>query len=385
MIARSLKLTPPKITPPRVLADGAGWRLDAEVCGEPFFVRANVPLSERGEPLIAAFALLAAYHDLRLRYLGPLDPAIFRGERAARDFAARSWGVRATPLVSLGEAAASERPALATAAFFTGDLDSFLTLVRRREELDALIHVTGFEGPRGDSAAGTAPARVREVAEASGKFLIEMETNLRDLSVFTSLPWELTRGPALAAMALALAGQVGRVYVPGRDSRAAGPDAVRGGEPDLIEGWAGPLLDLVCEDPGLDRIGKLAELSTEPLALAHLGVCEEEAPAGENCGACEACVGTMAILEALDRLPACGTLPHDGLEARIRALPSIPESRCASWRAIADLPGAAGFADVVRDKLAVVALERRTAAGPRRLDSWKWQIKNARLLGRMML
>ncbi len=378
MLTKTLKLGAPRVT-----TEAGGSRIDADICGEHLYVKANAPLAASSEALVAAFYLIAMHQGATLRCDGPLDPQFARNLPAVADFAGRHLDLSHRDV----EADIRRGPpkAGASASFFTGGIDSFYSLSRHTADLDALIYIVGFDIPCGDQASiqNTLP-QLRRVAEASGQFLIEMETNLRELRLFRSLNWELTHGAALAAMALFLTGQVGRVFVPSSDASPRGRETAWGSDPVLVESWSSDSLEIVYDDSGARRIDKVTALAGFPLALDHLRVCWLNDVPGGNCGVCEKCVRTMAMLEVCGALQEVKTLPHDGLSERIRALPPFTWNQRRMWQTVLDHPNCGPLTAAIEEKLGAPMQQSFGTTPPIGLSRLKWQIKNFRLVGQML-
>ncbi len=92
----------------------------------------------------------------------------------------------------------ADRPS-GVASFFSGGVDSFYTLLKRRDEITHLIFVHGFWGiPLTNwSLREQASQAAREVARDLGKTLIEVETNLMEFSYRARVGWLLYHGAAL--------------------------------------------------------------------------------------------------------------------------------------------------------------------------------------------
>ena len=372
-----------KIGAPRVTAEAGGSRLDADICGEHLYVRANVPLVSSSEALVSAFYLIAMHQNAVLRCDGPLDPEFASRLPLVAEFVERHFGLEQQDVEA--DIRRARPRAGASASFFTGGVDSFYTLSRHTADLDALIYVVGFDIPCSDKSAlqNTLPP-LRRVAEESGQFLIEMETNLRELRLFRSLNWEVMHGAALASMALLLAGHVGRVLVPSSDASPRGRETAWGSDPILVESWSCRSVEIVYDDSGAKRIDKIAALANFPLALEHLRVCWLNDVPGGNCGVCEKCVRTMAMLQVCGALSEVGTLPHDRLSERIRALPPFTWNQRRMWQTVLDHPNCGSLTEVIEEKLGAPTQQSFGTTPPIGLSRLKWQIKNFRLVGQML-
>ncbi|CAE7893691.1 unnamed protein product [Symbiodinium necroappetens] len=380
-----------RIGAPRVTQEAGGSRLDVEVCGEPLFVRANVPLAESSEALVAAFYLVAQHYNAVLRIEGELDPIFLQNVPAVAAFAERHLRLPGCPVQARSKSDRTKQ-AGASAAFLTEGLESLYTLARRTAELDALIHVAGLDKPGRDSAAAERHLQnLRRLTEASGQFLIEMETNLRDLRLFRSVDWEITRSAALAAMAQCLAGQVGHILVPLSDVGTFGGSLPWGAHPLLIEGWSSSAVEIVCDTSPANWIDKIAALGNYPPALDYLQVCGRGEEPGSTFGEREICVRAVAALHIVGGLSAGRTLPQDTLFESIRALPPLTPQQRRAWQALLDHPRSGDLAAVIKNKLeetplapALTSASMVSAASAISASRLTWQIRNFRLVGQML-
>ncbi|MCI2239871.1 hypothetical protein MN205_15455 [Kineococcus sp. TRM81007] len=186
--------------------------------------------------------------------------------------------------------------------FFSGGVDSFHSALRRRDEITHLIFVRGFDIPVDDDVLGAQAAQhAREAADALGKELVEVTTDLRRYPLLDK-KWEFTHGAALAAVAHSLSGVVGKVYVPA--SRTYNDARPWGSHPLTDPLWSGDAVDLVHDGADATRVEKIGFLAREDVAARHLRVCWENRDGRFNCSQCEKCTRTMVALRAhgvLDR------------------------------------------------------------------------------------
>ncbi len=196
-----------------------------------------------------------------------------------------------------------------TAAFFTGGVDSFYTLLTRREEIDALVYVHGFDLPLEDAEKRElVSASIRGVAGELGLPLVEIETDLRTVSDGVC-GWELVyTGAALASVGHLLAHRFERILIPATHSYR-----------DLHPIGTHPLLDPLYSSERLRfehvdsvrRVDKLAYLVESELAMSSLRVCFQPEVQALNCGRCPKCMRTMVGLRAIGALGRCSTLPGE--------------------------------------------------------------------------
>jgi hypothetical protein len=194
-----------------------------------------------------------------------------------------------------------------TGAFFSAGVDSFDTLSDNLAAITHLIFVHGFDIKIHDQAAADAAlVGVRAVAEATGKALIIVETNLRSFAD-PYLDWgRHTFGAAAAAVCHLLSPQLRAVYIAGE---LIGEDGAVGSRLDLDPLWATENATLIHHGHDRSRFRKLQRLMNDPLAQSHLRVCWQNVPNQLNCGKCSKCMRNMAALRALGALERFTTFP----------------------------------------------------------------------------
>jgi hypothetical protein len=246
----------------------------------------------------------------------------------------------------------------AVAALFSSGVDSFYTLFKwdhagtPSDRITHLLFVRGLEQPLDAlREADDALRRVREVAEKTGRTVVECETNLR--SLFT-LNYQLYyHGAALVSTALALSGGLRRLLVPA--SFSYGQMEPWGTHPTLDHLWSTEALEVLhdgCEARRVDKIARV--VSQEPIALRYLRVCLENAGGPYNCGRCRKCARTMFALALVDALHHAPTFPSTSLRelAGLLARDDLP-----FLMELVDLARGSGRAEMI--KIAERALRQR--------------------------
>ncbi len=210
--------------------------------------------------------------------------------------------------VSATEGASSDPGAAGVGAFFSGGLDSLYTAITRGHEITHLIFVLGFDIPLRDQVrAARVLEATRSVAGMLGKPLIEMRTNLREVSDPLA-PWYAAyHGAAMGAVAQSLADHLGTVLIP--SSWPVGQGPVQGSHPELDHLWSSSRVKVVHDASEADRIEKARVLAAHPGALENLRVCWQNTGSELNCGRCEKCVRTAVNLIAAGAAGACPSLP----------------------------------------------------------------------------
>lgn len=215
---------------------------------------------------------------------------------------------------------------LASAAFFSGGVDSFYTTLKHSRgarppsasRLTHLIHMDGVEGPL-ESSSDSAPVReeIREVAGEYGLGTIFGRTNIR--SIFP-LSWSsYYHGAGLASIGLSLSAGFSSILIPSTHSfRHLLP---WGSHPLLDPLWSTEATEIIHDGCEVTRVEKTAMIARDPVVLQHLRVCIRNAAGPGNCGRCKKCARTMVTLAAMNLLPMARTFPDQLPEHFERLLP----------------------------------------------------------------
>ena len=339
-----------------------------------------------GDPWLAWLLPLAATRGEPIRLSLPVDVELYdHATEVVRIW--RSWypGVAEVAVEAPRRKPAASPTDGITAAFLSGGVDSWFTVLRPRAEarpaerapVREVITVAGFDIPidKPDAFRGLAD-RLTRAAERTGHSLLPVATNLR-ATRWSEADWGwLAHGAALAGVALALGRRYRTVYLP-----------ATGGYRDLHPWGSHPLTDplwstaataVVHDGAAFTRVEKTRLLVSEPAALESLHVCWRSA-SDENCGACNKCYRVMLILELLGALERCAAF-----SARRVDLDRAARIYCAeSWdyRELTDISRLAlemGRRDVAR---AVQRAMRRSVPLRRRL-AWARALREAPVLGR---
>jgi hypothetical protein len=293
--------------------------------------RSSVPLFlERSDALIPLALIAAMSTRAPLVIPGVVSPRLLANLPRLQDILAGfSDGALAPTSVAAQPAAAAGVSAGGVGSFFTAGVDSFYTALERHHEISHLVYVHGFDvfHSASDRAAAATNA-VHAAAAGLGKDLIEVETNLRELTD-SFAPWLLAHGSALAVVALMLQRHLGRVLIP---STFAYRDLFPLGSHPLLDPlWGTETLEIVHDGCEANRVEKIVAIASSDLALRHLRVCPRQ-HATYNCGACNKCVGTMVSLRLAGALGRCSTLPGPVTVRRVVTTPLAGSGRNANWR-----------------------------------------------------
>jgi hypothetical protein len=309
-----------------------GWRLSGMVRSESglgakrlyFAVPDGAAewLPKYGDAFLAALLMPAMSLGEELVVEAPVSARLLRSVRTVMDVYQAWWELGPVQVTASGSHRGHDPEAVGL--FFTTGVDCFYSLLKdvdRRGEpghqpvTDLLF--ANFDqqtGPDHDRLLN----RIRRVADGTGARMVVVDTNVRALSD-PLVGWEIYHGAALAAVALALQGLLGRCLIAASDQYRHLPPL--GSHPVLDHLWSTEQLEIVHDGAEATRTDKVErQLVRSSLALANLGVCWQGRP-GQNCGECEKCLRTMAALELAGALERCRTLPNTLDLERLRSVP----------------------------------------------------------------
>ncbi len=318
------------------------------------------------DPLVPTLLLLAMRRGEDVRLDGTVSPRLLAGTEAVQDLVLgwdadvrRRRTIRTPPQRRArihAEVRAPAPRAPGTAAFFTAGVDSFYTVLRNLDEIDALVYVHGLDvalekrGLRARVVRG-----IRRAADELGKPLLEVETDVRRLSD-QIIGWTAYNGALLASVAHLLSPWFGTVYVPA--TLTAGRLRPLGTHPELDPLWSSDEVELIHDGFEAERIDKVRLLAGSEAARRSLRVCWTNAGGAYNCGHCEKCLRTMLAVAAVGDLERFTTFPP--LAARHAARTFLATSSAArrpAWetasRALADAGTAPATARTAQVGLAI--------------------------------
>lgn len=195
------------------------------------------------------------------------------------------------------------------ACFFTAGVDSLHSVLRRRDEIDELVFVHGFDLPAdpADPLTAMVSARVRDAAALIGLPLIELQCNLATLSGGFGIHWEDYHGAAMATVAHLLAPRYSTVLVPATTTY----DCLYplGSHPLLDPLWSSDAVAIVHDGADATRLDKISAIADHPAAQRHLRVCCENRDDAYNCGVCEKCLRTSVGIRIAGCADRFETLP----------------------------------------------------------------------------
>jgi hypothetical protein len=240
---------------------------------------------------------------------------------------------------------APAQPSGRVAAFFSGGVDSWSTVIGHEDVTD-LIFVRGTDLILGsadhESLVDEVESRLREVAAGLGKQITVVETNLRQLSDPLAR-WDVYFGSALVAVALFLQPLFERVLIASEIDHEVQP--LNGTSRMVDQLWSTEGLEIVDDGGRFNRVERTRRIADHPLVQRSLRVCWKNPGGAYNCGRCRKCVQTMITLEALGRRDRFATFPELDLEAvaeiEFNSLLSL-----TIWEDVLDLTREVGRADL---------------------------------------
>jgi hypothetical protein len=313
---RRLRATPVQLGPKRVAAE-----VDDGKRARRLSFEFSVPATATGDFVLPATLLQAMSVGFPLNLAGAVDPRMLvRQEDVQRRVADSEPALRPVPVT------AAERPSTGShshgvATFFSGGVDSFYTLLRRRDEITHLIVIRGFDLALDDGSTwDRIVAMARRVGGELGLEVIEVETDAKEIAS-PLVTWHWYHPCVLAAVAQALEQVAGRVLI---SAGHTDHDLTRRLDPTLDPTWTAPLwstsrVELEICGADVTRLQKVERIADSELAMRWLRVCWRE-PREWNCGRCEKCIRTMLNLVACGALERCRTLPDQLDPEAVRAL-----------------------------------------------------------------
>ena len=289
--------------------------------GEPrrIWFRTETEVTPSADAALAACLMPAMRTGGSLEIDVPISPALLRNEReyqAIQRAWSFAWTYDEAPLKEV-EVQAPPRtpdppsPSGRVAAFFSGGVDSFATILANPEVTD-LVFIRGVDIlPRlahQEGLADRVEARLREAASELGMPLHVVETNIRNLSD-PLIRWECYFSNPLLAVSHFFAPLFDRVLITGDTDHETQPAI---GTSLLIDHlWSSE--ELLVEDFGgrLDRERRIELIADHPVVRRTLRTCWENPDGAYNCGRCRKCTMTMISLEAIGKRQGMETFPPE--------------------------------------------------------------------------
>jgi len=280
-------------------------RLAVQIGGAEHRLRFAIkpPIVPNPDAAVPAVLLPAMTVGETLRFEQPVDSGLLRDlPELQAIFAAWAdeWPYPGAPPREIeveAPVARTEPPAgRAVAAFFSGGVDSFSTLLSH-PEITHLVFVHGLDlAIEKRELAGVVAGRLEQAAELLGKSWIAVETDVRRLGD-SFVPWVGYFGAALASVARLLSPAIGRIYVASESPYRRLHR--RGSHPLIDHLWGGEAIGIAYDGARFGRAEKVERIAGDEVARVTLRVCWENRDAAYNCCRCEKCLRTMVALEAL--------------------------------------------------------------------------------------
>jgi len=300
-------------------------RVSADVDGHPlWFASSDVALEASPEAFASALLIPALAKGRRLE----IDTAVCSQWHGHLDQVVRVlhrwWNY---PLAVPEMEVVAPKPPRApgrTGLCFTGGADSFYSLLRAEDPIDALVYVYDFDvNPRAPERPPQFEPWLRRIARQSGARAVVIRTNLKRHAAFRGIPFMKTHGGALAAVGHVLGGEIGKLVISASNPHSR--NVPWGSHWELDELWASSRLDISHFGALYSRPEKLQRIGHEWLVRKYLRPCWENHAGKLNCSVCEKCVRTqlaLAISGALDDFPAFDQT--EPLWTRIAAIHKLP-------------------------------------------------------------
>jgi hypothetical protein len=305
-------------------AGSEGQTATIAIDGRPVtFTASSGPIGASADAA-AALALLPAMKQRSPLEVGGVMSARLRQSLDAIQGIVAAWFGHSR--VDIHAQTAERSTGAGVASFFSGGVDSFFT-ARRRDDIDTLIFVRGFDLQADQPALlERAGAAARDVARRLGKRLVEVTTDVRSYAPIGS-DWGTCHGVAMAAVAHLLG--FARVYIPATYTYA---DLFPWGSHPLLDPlWRTEGTEIVHDSADVGRFDKLAALAHDQVAQDHLRVCWENRDGAYNCSRCEKCTRTMILLRAHGVLERFHTFDRP-LELRRVRFGELKETQVTSTR-----------------------------------------------------
>ena len=304
--------------------DGKACLRGAVACEDArrsFTLEWAVPAGDRdalvttGDPFVGALMLPAMRLGEDLVIEGSVSPKMLVGVQTIMDmYMAWMPRLRRISIVPQGAADPAPTPRASKGVFFSCGVDSFYSLLKDMDghgvgnPISHLVLVHGFDiNLKNRALFDQLATSARAVADATGRKLFLVETNVRDLSEGL-VPWAFYHGGVLASVGLALGRVLGSCVIP--SSHAYSELLPWGSDPILDPLWSTESFEFIHDGCEALRTKKIRRLAESTLALEHLRVCWPDWTQDYNCGRCEKCVRTMIVLHAVGALQRSKTFPN---------------------------------------------------------------------------
>jgi hypothetical protein len=293
--------------------------------------------ASNGDPFLPVLLVCAMHHGIpQVAIEADVSAALLEsGREIGRVF--HAWSARVGDTLRAASVSAPAvqrvRRGTASAAFFSGGVDSFFTVLRNASRYPAgdprlithLVLIDGFDVQLDDPFFSRVETHCRLAAEELGKELVVVRSNARQ--VLAGVDWNrYGHGPMLAAVGLALSEQFHTMLIP--SGRAVlEPFKPTASHPGLDPLWSTEAIEFVHDGAEATRTQKVRRLAGSSAALRHLRVCWENRDGAYNCARCEKCVRTMVLLKLAGALDQTSQFPSRldpiDVEAAVHRRPDV--------------------------------------------------------------
>lgn len=259
------------------------------------FVRTTGRLAPDQSMWVPLLLPVAMRHGVDLHVHGTLDEGGLVGVGRAQTLLA-SWWPKLHQVAVTADEATTWTPGEGVGLAFSAGVDAFHSLHRHLKDVTHLWFVHGFDVPLWRTHLREQISRhLGAVADATGKQLVEVVTNVKPCADRHVRWGEIYHGPATAGIGIGHA-TWGRALI--ASSHVEADLHPWGSHPDLDPAWSSTAVRVEHDAVEVDRVEKVDEIGSWDTAMRHLRVCWENPDQEYNCGNCGKCVRTKINLIA---------------------------------------------------------------------------------------
>ena len=347
------------VSMPSITKEGTGTRVTAVVqvpSRNPVSVWYRCPVEHIStEQALDAFFVLVLVPAMRLGATismpGPVSRDLLRGAETFQDIYCQWYpGVMST--VPVDAAPRTEvprlRPQRGLASCFTGGVDAFFSTLHPPRELYRLVYVHGFDiALRETKFRRMVSTRLHTAAKELDLPLLEVETNLRELTNPHAHWPKHMHGSAVASVGILLAHDIDGLLIPSSGgSELISADNGSHQITDRLHGTE--YFSVIHHGTSTSRIAKTKAVAENEVGARHLRVCFKSRT-DYNCGTCFKCRRTLLDLHAV------------GLKRKVKSFPNTPSRRELLDSVFIDPKNPLLLARASRDHI-------RTHGGPRDIE-----------------
>lgn len=323
-------------------------RIDAIVDGKQiYFLSPDTNLNQSMEGLGSAFLIPALHANRDLHIHGEVCNT-WAQQVSGVPKLLNDWWQYSNITLKFGEATCDTRRSDQRCLAFSGGVDSFYTLLKNPQPINALVTVLGYDVKLKDRRRCRSLADcVSSVAALNGLKSIKVSSNLRRHPLFKKTPWERSHGGAIIAIGHLLSESFGTLVI--SSSVTAASEQVWGSRWDLDPMFGSDRLKVEHFGETQKRLQKLISIANEPIVRSHLRVCWVSRDADANCCECEKCVRTMLILDVCQQLGKFTSFPRvSGLVKTLDGLAYIPVQCIEGYETLLKMGMSVGYQSSVQ-------------------------------------